>query len=215
MWFKDVAEIVWSMFVAQWSTIKRSQSLLHKRERKELLVMSSISDRRIDHIKKVYIQAKSHQDIATTNPNPLKLLIMRPTSLTPITDLLSMLSMLSTRRALATRRHTTSTSNRAPPPRTLLRHLRIIVTDKQLAILSVTSGHLVGDLDDVEDACCFVEDFVHFFEGAVGGFWVEEVDAGDDEGVDYSEDDVGLVADCVEGDGCYHYDHEAGGGKSQ
>lgn len=57
--------------------------------------------------------------------------------------------------------------------------------------------------DDVEDRCCFGEDGVHLFEGAVGGFGVEEVDYGDYEGIDYGEDYVGFVADCCEGDRGY------------
>jgi hypothetical protein len=42
---------------------------------------------------------------------------------------------------------------------------------------------LLGSLDDVEDAGCFAEDAVHFFEGAVSRLGVEEVDDGEDEGV--------------------------------
>jgi hypothetical protein len=42
---------------------------------------------------------------------------------------------------------------------------------------------LLGFLDDVEDAGCLAEDAVHFFEGAVGGLGVEEVDDREDEGV--------------------------------
>lgn len=43
----------------------------------------------------------------------------------------------------------------------------------------------------------FAEDAVHFLEGAVGGFGVEEVDAGDHEGVAVG---VGLIL-VLDGDG--------------
>lgn len=42
---------------------------------------------------------------------------------------------------------------------------------------------LLGGAYEREDAGGFAEDAVHFFEGAAGGFWIEEEDYGEDEGV--------------------------------
>lgn len=105
------------------------------------------------------------------------------------------------------------TRHAAPPPSlvVLMRLLRLQIVDQQLTVLSVASGLVVRNADDVEDIRRLVEDLVHLLERAVRGLGVEEVDAGDDEGVDDGEDDVGLVADCVEGDGRDHDDHEVEG----
>lgn len=108
------------------------------------------------------------------------------------------------------------------------RLFRVEVVDEEFAVLAVALGGLAGDSDDVPDRGRFVEDFVHFLEGSVGGFglfgvriavhlglceggdcaYVEEVDTWDYECVYHGEDDVGLVADCVKGDGGDHDDHE-------
>lgn len=61
--------------------------------------------------------------------------------------------------------------------------LRLLIPNKQLTTLAVTLGLLLRDPHDRKDAVAFPEDGIHFFQGAVGGFGVEEPDAGDDEGV--------------------------------
>ena len=71
--------------------------------------------------------------------------------------------------------------------------LGLIVRDQQLAVLAVAARLVVRDLDDGEPArgtVCFAEDGVHFFEGAVGGFGVEEVGYGNDEGITTGRDFV-------------------------
>ena len=75
-------------------------------------------------------------------------------------------------------------------------------------MLIIPMGLPPGDPDGVEDGTALPEDDVHLLEAAVGGFGVEEVDGGEDEGVDDGEDDVGPVADAREGDGRDHHDHE-------
>ena len=68
----------------------------------------------------------------------------------------------------------------------------------------------MSDLNNVEPgfptAGRLAEYDINFFEGAVGGLRVDEVDDGEDEGIDYSEDHVGFVADGGEGDGGDHDD---------
>lgn len=100
--------------------------------------------------------------------------------------------------------------------------LGIRIVHEQLAVLAVAPRLDLGLVHDLEDALPaggdLVEDAVHLLEGAVGRLRVEEVHRGDHEGVDDCEDDVGLVADRVEGDGRDHHDHEvenpiAGGGQ--
>jgi hypothetical protein len=78
--------------------------------------------------------------------------------------------------------------NAAPSPMLI----RIEVIDEQVSVLveAVWCHAWSSDVDDVQDTARFVEDFVHFFEAAVGGFGVEEVDDGDYEGVYDGEDDV-------------------------
>lgn len=61
---------------------------------------------------------------------------------------------------------------------------------------------------DIEVRRRFAENAVHFFEGAVGSLGIEKVDHGEDEGINDSEDNVGLVFDGGESNGCDHYDHE-------
>lgn len=58
--------------------------------------------------------------------------------------------------------------------------LSVLVVDEEFAMLAVAVGLVAGDGDDVEDTSRLVEDGVHFFEGSVGGFGIEEVDDGED-----------------------------------
>lgn len=60
---------------------------------------------------------------------------------------------------------------------------RLVVVDEQLSVLSVAARLLASVLYDVENGGCLAENGVHFLQGAVGGFRVEKVDHGDDEGV--------------------------------
>lgn len=85
--------------------------------------------------------------------------------------------------------------------------LRLIVSDKQLAILAITPRQLLSGANDVyvaPQSVAFVEDGVHLLQGPVRGLRVEEVHGRDHERVDHGEDDVGLVSDVVE---CYGCDH--------
>jgi hypothetical protein len=80
--------------------------------------------------------------------------------------------------------------------------LRLLIINQCIPILIISIRHLPCNPDDIETAfyCApdtgtglgglvrFDEDHVHFFEGAVGCFWVEEVDYGEDEGIDCCED---------------------------
>ena len=114
--------------------------------------------------------------------------------------------------------------------------VRLFVVDEQFALFAVASRLVAGDCDDGEVGVAFAEDAVHFFQGAVGGFGVEDVDDGEDEGVAVGglvslsgsglgeiewvgvvdrvcflhdgEDDVGLVFDGCKSHRCDHYDHE-------
>lgn len=52
---------------------------------------------------------------------------------------------------------------------------------EELALLAVHVWFVAGGADEVEDAGGFAEDAVHFFEGAAGGFGIEEVGDGEDE----------------------------------
>ena len=54
---------------------------------------------------------------------------------------------------------------------------------QELAVSAVHVRFLLGGAHEREDAGGFAEDAVHFFEGAAGGFGVEEEDYGEDEGV--------------------------------
>ncbi len=72
--------------------------------------------------------------------------------------------------------------------------LRLLIINKRFSVFAVSSRFIACYFDNVEDGGCFAEDDVHFFEGAVGGFGVEEVDAGEYEGVA-----VGLVMGVSEG----------------
>ncbi len=75
--------------------------------------------------------------------------------------------------------------------------LRLLILNQQFPFLPIPSRLLPRDLDDREVGVAFAEDAVHFLEGAVGGFGVEEVDAGDHEGVAVG---VGLIL-VLDGDG--------------
>lgn len=76
--------------------------------------------------------------------------------------------------------------------------LRLFIADKQLTVLPVPMGLVAGRGDDVEGVGRVMEDLVHLFQGAIGGFREEEIDRWDHEEVDDCEDDVGPVADIGE-----------------
>lgn len=119
-------------------------------------------------------------------------------------------------------------SNTGPP--TVLGGVEVI--DEQLAVLAVSVGcdFRSGDVDNVKGICCLgdivlafggssnsvlddgatylVEDLIHLLERSVGGLWVEEVDAGDDESIEDGEDDICLVANGCKGHRRDHDDHE-------
>lgn len=61
--------------------------------------------------------------------------------------------------------------------------VRVLVVDQQLPFLTVPPRLVAGDLHQGEVGAAFAEDGVHLFEGAVGGFGVEEVDDGEYEGI--------------------------------
>lgn len=61
--------------------------------------------------------------------------------------------------------------------------VRLRVVDKQLSILAVATGLFARNPDNGPDGFGLVEDCVHFFEGAVGCFGVEEIDDWEDEGI--------------------------------
>lgn len=65
--------------------------------------------------------------------------------------------------------------------------LRILVIDQQFSVFPISQRLVLSCADDVEPAPPsfgrFAEDVVDFFERAVGGLGVEEVDYGEDEGV--------------------------------
>lgn len=72
-------------------------------------------------------------------------------------------------------------------------------------MLSVAQWLLRCNADSIPDTLALLEDVVHLFEGAVGSLRVEPVEAGDDSGVDHSEDYVGAVLDVCEGNRRNHY----------
>ena len=64
--------------------------------------------------------------------------------------------------------------------------IRLFIINKQFAVFSISARLDLCLFDDGKPALPagrFLEDDVHFFERAVGGFGVDEVDNGDDEGV--------------------------------
>lgn len=85
-----------------------------------------------------------------------------------------------------------------PDARTPLMLLRFLVVDKEFAVFAVAARFRVRDADNGEDGRRLEEDAVHLFEGAVGGFWVEEVDDGEDEGVavGWGAGEVSLMVAC-------------------
>lgn len=96
----------------------------------------------------------------------------------------------------------------SPPVFHLSRLLSILIRNEQLASLSISSRFLSSNFDDGKSALPtmdFVEDFVHFFERAVGGFGEEKVYARHHEGVDDGEDGVRVVLDIGE---CHWRDHD-------
>ena len=85
----------------------------------------------------------------------------------------------------------------------------LLVVERLFAILAVPEGFVGGDLAHREPGLgsegCGVEDDVDFFERAVAGFGVEEVDDGEGGEVGDGEDDIGPVSDVVE---CYGRDED-------
>lgn len=61
--------------------------------------------------------------------------------------------------------------------------LDVVDRVQELAVSAVHVRFFLGRAHEGEDAGGFAEDAVHFFEGAAGGFGVEEEDYGEDEGV--------------------------------
>ena len=76
--------------------------------------------------------------------------------------------------------------------------LRLLVIDQHLTILAIPVRFLVGDLHDCKDRVALLEYDVHLLQRAVGGFRVEEIDHGDNEGVDDGEDDICLISNGTE-----------------
>jgi hypothetical protein len=64
------------------------------------------------------------------------------------------------------------------------------------------------NLNDIERVRRLVENLIHLLQRSVRGFWEKEVDAGDHGGVDYGENNVGLVTDVCKGNRGDHYDDE-------
>ena len=95
-----------------------------------------------------------------------------------------------------------STDNTFPP---LSKLFSLFVLNQQLSLLPVPSRLLLrhpDNLDPRQDPVTIhrsslPEDSIHLFKGAVCGFRVEEVDRGDDEGVDDGEDHICLVSKMV------------------
>lgn len=61
--------------------------------------------------------------------------------------------------------------------------LRLFIINKQFTFLPIPSRLIAGDFHKAEVGAAFAEDAVHFFQGAVGGFGIEDVDDGEYEGV--------------------------------
>lgn len=74
--------------------------------------------------------------------------------------------------------------------------LRLIIINQQLSILPKPLGFISSDFDGGEVGVAFAKNGIHFFEGAIGGFGVEEVDDWEDECVS-----VGEMVISMEGDG--------------
>lgn len=115
---------------------------------------------------------------------------------------------LTPQQLLRPRRRRRRNNRTSPPMFHLSRLLGILIRNEQLASLSISSRFLSSDFDDSKSALPtmdFVEDFVHFFERAVGGFGEEKVYARHHEGVDDGEDGVRVVLDIGE---CHWRDHD-------
>jgi len=93
-------------------------------------------------------------------------------------------------------RFVSSTSHTIRPESMFFRRF---IVDKQLSVLSIAQRLILGCINDAEPAppatLCFAEYDVDFFEGAVSGFGVEEVNDWEDKCIDYGEDNVGFVSD--------------------
>lgn len=59
----------------------------------------------------------------------------------------------------------------------------VLIIDEELAVLAVAVGFVASDGDNVEYVTGLVKDRVHFFQRAVCGLGVEEVDHRKDDGV--------------------------------
>ena len=57
----------------------------------------------------------------------------------------------------------------------------------------------------------FTEQSIDVFEGTVGGLGIEEIDDGDEGGVEYRPDDIEFPLQGLDTDGGYFYDHEVEG----
>ena len=61
--------------------------------------------------------------------------------------------------------------------------IRVVVVDEQLAIFAVPSGLAICNANHSKYRLALVEDGVHLFQRAVGGFRVEKVNHGKDKSV--------------------------------
>lgn len=61
--------------------------------------------------------------------------------------------------------------------------LRLLIVDQRLALAAKPARFRSSDAHNREARVAFAEDGVHLLEAAAGGFGIEEVDDGDDEGV--------------------------------
>lgn len=57
--------------------------------------------------------------------------------------------------------------------------LRFFVSDERFAVLSIALRFVLGDPDYREYTVALSEDTIHFFQGAVSGFGIEEPDHGE------------------------------------
>jgi hypothetical protein len=96
----------------------------------------------------------------------------------PLLILLKMLNATLPLRKLP-RSHTSPPLTDSAGPSEML--LRLLVLDKELALLVEPMRLFLGDLDNTEDGTALAEDNIHLFEGTVGSFRVEEVDDREDE----------------------------------
>ena len=59
----------------------------------------------------------------------------------------------------------------------------LLIVDENFAMLTVTAWLILGSPDNCEDVLCLLEDGIHFLKRAVSGFWIEEIDDWEDEGI--------------------------------